>query len=64
MAAGDLEPVPASIWIWRTPKSGDAGTSAVDACTSASAFQHAVDQKNGKTIKLETKGLPGAKLRP
>jgi hypothetical protein len=65
MTPGDLEPAPASIWIWRTPgKSGDAGTSAIDTCTSASAFQHAVDQKNGKVIKLETKGLPGAKLQP
>lgn len=65
MVAGDFKPVPTSMWIWRTPgKSGDAGTSPVDACTSASAFQHAVDQKNGKSVEVETKGLPGAKLEP
>jgi hypothetical protein len=63
MVAGDLNPVPASLWIWRTPgKSGQAGTSSVDACTSASAFQHAGDQKNGKIVGPEIKGLPGAKL--
>ncbi len=65
MVPGDFKPVPASTWIWRTPgKSGDSGTTAVAACTSASAFQHAVDQKNGKSIEVETKGLPGAKLKP
>ena len=65
MVAGDLNPVPASLWIWRTPgKSGDAGTAAVDACTSASAYQHAEDQKNGKIITFDTKGLPGTKFTP
>ena len=63
MTPGDFAPAPASLWIWHSP-SGEAGTAAVDTCTNASAFQHVIDQKNGKKLDRAVRGLPGATLHP
>jgi hypothetical protein len=59
----DLTPGPASLWISRSP-SGRSSAVAVDACTSANAYQHAADQKNGKPVGNHVEGLAAPKIAP
>lgn len=61
MVPGDFDPQPASLWYWHAP-SGQSGSAAVDVCTSASAYQHAEDQKNGKPVGNKTPGLVAPKI--
>jgi len=61
MAGEEGYEAPASLWL--TPGRGAARSDVpVEACTSGTAFQYAIDQKNGKKVGVTTTGLPGAKI--